>query len=112
MRSKADWKCYLGAGTVMALALVGPAHAKEFVKSEPRKASTPVRYLNWSGFYVGGHLGYGRGHSYDSFADPVTAGPNKALGSLFGGMQLGYNHFLKSGMLLGIEGDLSFPNFL
>src|SRR5712664_169622 len=112
MRSKADWKCHLGTGSVMALALVGPADAKEFVKSEPRKALAPVPYLNWSGFYVGGHLGYGRGHANDSFADPVTAGSNKALGSLFGGVQLGYNHVLNSGVLLGVESDLSFPNFL
>src|SRR5215211_4154852 len=112
MRSKADWKCHLGTGTVMALALAGPANAKEFAKNEPRKTSAPVRYLNWSGFYVGGHLGYGRGHSNDSFADPLTAGPSKALGSLFGGVQLGYNHVLNSGVLLGAEGDFSFPNFL
>jgi high affinity Mn2+ porin len=112
MRAKADWKCHLGTGAVIALALVDPANAKEFVKSEPRKALAPVPYLNWSGFYVGGHLGYGRGHANDSFADPVTAGSNKALGSLFGGVQLGYNHVLNSGVLLGVESDLSFPNFL
>lgn len=96
----------------MALALVDPGNAEEITKNPARKALAPVRYLNWSGFYAGGHLGYGRGHSNDSFADPVIAGPNKALGSLFGGVQLGYNHVLNSGMLLGVEGDLSFPNFL
>jgi high affinity Mn2+ porin len=94
------------------LAGVGPTSAADYSIGRPTKSLAPVPFLNWTGFYVGGHLGYGRGHANDSFADPVTAGSNKALGSLFGGLQLGYNHVLKSGILLGIESDLSFPNFL
>src|SRR5215212_9563130 len=112
MRVRADWVSQLGIAIVVTLAFVGPANPKEFGSSEPRKALTPVPFLNWSGFYAGGHLGYGRGHANDSFADPLTAGPSKALGSLFGGVHLGYNHVLNSGVLLGAEGDLSFPNFL
>src|SRR5260221_6424478 len=102
----------LGTGTVMALALAGPANSEEFGNTPPRKALAPVPFLGWSGFYVGGHLGYGRGHASEHLADTVPPGPNKALGSLFGGVQLGYNHVLKSGIVLGTEGDLSFPNFL
>ncbi len=112
MRVWVNWACYLGTGTVMMLAGVGPTNSADYSVSRPTKSSAPVPFLNWTGFYVGGHLGYGRGHANDSFADPVTAGSNKALGSLFGGLQLGYNHVLKSGILLGIESDLSFPNFL
>ena len=110
MRVWVDWARYLGTGTVMMLAGVGPTRSADY--SISRSTLAPVPFLNWTGFYVGGHLGYGRGHANDSFADPVTAGSNKALGSLFGGLQLGYNHVLKSGILLGIESDLSFPNFL
>src|SRR5712671_3148764 len=112
MRVWVNWACYLGTGIVMMLAGVGPTNSADYSVSRPTKSLAPVPFLNWTGFYVGGHLDYGRGHSNDSFADPVTAGPNKALGSLFGGVQLGYNHVLNSGMLLGVEGDLSFPNFL
>ena len=112
MRVWVDWARYLGTGTVMMLAGVGPTRSADYSISRPTKSLAPVPFLNWTGFYVGGHLGYGRGHANDSFADPVTAGSNKALGSLFGGLQLGYNHVLKSGILLGIESDLSFPNFL
>src|SRR5215217_3371839 len=74
MRVRADWVSQLGIVTVVALAFVGPANPKEFGSSEPRKALTPVLFLKWSGFYAGGHLGYGRGHANDSFADPLTAG--------------------------------------
>jgi len=112
MRVRADFVCQLGIATVIALAVVGPANPKEFGRREPRKTLAPVLFLNWSGFYAGGHLGYGRGHASDRFADPVPANSNKAVGSLFGGVQLGYNHVLNSGVLLGAEGDFSFPNFL
>src|SRR5260221_6950754 len=111
MRVWVNWACYLGTGSVMMLAGVGPTNSADYSISRPTKSSAPVPFLNWTGFYLGGHLGYGRGHANDSFADPVTTGSNKALGSLFGGVQLGYNHVLKSGLLLGIESNLSFPNF-
>jgi high affinity Mn2+ porin len=100
----------LGTGTLMAFVMVNPASSEEIARNEARKGLAPIPFLSWSGFYVGGHLGYGRGHASDSAADPIPA--NKALGSLFGGLQLGYNHVLKSGILLGVESDFSFPSFL
>ena len=42
--------------------------------------------------------------------DPFPTG--KAVGSMFGGVQAGYNYQLKSGLLFGVETDISFPNFL
>lgn len=96
----------------MALAGVDPAFSADFRISEPKKNVARIPYLNWSGFYAGGHLGYGRGHATDRFADWLTVVPNKPVGSLFGGVQFGYNHVLNSGIVLGAEGDLSFPNFL
>lgn len=75
------------------------------------KSPTLPPSLSWAGFYVGGHWGYTRGNA-DISVTGATGGPDKALGSQFGGLQLGYNHFLASGLLFGIEGDLSFPSFL
>jgi len=76
----------------------------------PVKAPQPL--LDWSGFYVGGHWGYARGTANVTVIDPVVADTGKALGSQFGGLQVGYNHFLTSGLMLGVEGDLTFPSFL
>ena len=45
-----------------------------------------------------------------SIRDPTTAGAS--FGSLFGGLQFGYNYLLPSRLLVGVEGDISFPNFL
>ena len=71
----------------------------------------PISNYDWSGFYVGGHVGYGRGYERNILSDPnPTAG--SSFGSLFGGLQFGYNYLLPSRLLLGIEGDISFPNYL
>lgn len=65
---------------------------------------------DWSGFYVGGHLGYGRGQATPWLsglpAQPGTVG----FGSLYGGVQAGYNHQVSGGWVAGIEVDLSFPD--
>ena len=96
----------------MVLAMVGPASSADAARNEPRKGLAPVPFFNWTGFYVGGHLGYSRGNASGSLADPIPASSSNSFGSLFAGLQLGYNHLLKSGFLLGVESDFSFPNFL
>jgi high affinity Mn2+ porin len=82
----------------------------------------PVADYDWTGAYVGGHVGYGWGSSHWSAHD--AAGPSltgsldfykgfdfsKGTGSFFGGFQAGYNTMLSSRLVLGIEGDVSFPN--
>ena len=92
------------------LALDSPAIAADV--SLPVKAPHIQSVFDWTGFYLGGHLGYGRGHATGSLTDSVSTASSNSFGSLFGGVQLGYNHVLKSGLLAGVEGDLSFPNFL
>src|SRR5262249_8453258 len=79
--------------TVSSLAV----HAEE----EPRR----------SGFYLGGHVGYMFGNASATLADPISvasAGGNSPYGSLFGGVQVGYEHFFNSRLMLGIELDASF----
>jgi high affinity Mn2+ porin len=41
---------------------------------------------------------------------PTTSAPT--FGSMYGGFQAGYNYLLPSRLLLGVEADVSFPNFL
>src|SRR5262249_27652485 len=68
--------------------------------------------FDWTGFYVGGHVGYARGNARVNLADDDTTNFNHAFGSLIGGLQGGYNYVLPSRLLLGVEADMSFPNFL
>jgi len=82
----------------------------------------PVAVYDWTGAYVGGHVGYGWGSSHWTAHD--SSGPSlsgsldfykgfdfsKGTGSFLGGFQAGYNTMLPSHLVLGIEGDVSFPN--
>jgi len=77
----------------------------------PLKAP-PVAGYDWSGLYAGGHVGYGRGYGRDTLFDPNPTAAASSFGSLWGGLQFGYNHLLPSRLLVGLEGDISFPNYL
>ena len=88
------------------------------------KAGEPVSAPahNWTGYYVGGHLGYAWGNS--DWAARTAGGETssgsldfflaydafKGTGSYFSGFQAGYNYTLPSGLLLGFEADVSAPN--
>jgi high affinity Mn2+ porin len=76
--------------------------------------ATETPYYDWTGLYVGGHVGYSRGHAQVTLTDPSspTTDFNSSFGSLSGGVQLGYNYLLPSRILLGIEADMSFLNYL
>ena len=103
----------LAAGAILVALSALPAEA-----GEPGGAPAST----WTGYYVGGHLGYTWGTSdwagrtaggeassgsldfflaYDAF---------KGTGSYFSGFQAGYNYKLPSGVLLGFEADVSAPN--
>ncbi len=71
-----------------------------------------IQDFDWSGFYIGGHVAYGRGHGNNTLRDPDPSVSSVSFGSLYGGVQGGYNYLFSSRMLLGAEADVSFPNFL
>ena len=88
------------------------------------KAPPKAEADSWSGFYVGGHFGIAAGDvnwRASGFGGPQAPlsgsidlfnGFNafKGTGSYFGGFQAGYNYLLRSGLVLGVETDLSFAN--
>lgn len=114
-------RCGIGASGALALVLLATAaHAADLpVKAPPRPAD-----YDWTGFYVGGHVGLAAGNSGWTLA-PVGGGtpvagsfglyqsPNgfKESGSWFEGVQAGYNWMLRNRLVLGIEADGSFPTF-
>src|ERR1700730_17644595 len=103
----------LAGVTTTCLSIVTTCLAADMsvVSSMPLKAP-PIANYDWSGFYVGGHVGYDRGYGRNTLFDPNPTTANGSFGSLFGGMQFGYNYRLPSRLLVGIEGDISFPNYL
>ena len=74
--------------------------------------ASPIASYDWSGFYVGGHVGYSRGYGRDTLFDLGSSTFDSSFGSIFGGMQFGYNYVLPSRLLVGIDGDISFPSYL
>lgn len=89
------------------------------IKAAPTSYGAPSAY-DWSGFYVGGHLGYGWGRSNwseapdmisDSFnlSKPIDAFQN--TGSFFAGLQAGYDYMLANRLVVGLTVDASFPSF-
>src|SRR6202022_611650 len=71
-----------------------------------------LQVFDWTGFYIGAHAGYSRGTSSAVLADPATLATGNHFSGVIGGVQAGYNVRLPSGLLLGVEADLSFPNYL
>jgi high affinity Mn2+ porin len=107
----------LFAGTALP---TGPgAKAADKPIAMPVKAA-PIPYYDWSGFYVGAHVGYGTGSS--DWTAQNTAVPGSGLngstdlfsraGGLLGGFQAGYNYMFRSHLVLGVETDVTFPNYL
>jgi len=95
----------LGLGVLM---LADPALAADF----PVKAPALRAVYDWTGFYVGGHFGYGGG-SLGAGTHPLPEQgvffPTSVTG-LIGGYQAGYNRQLTNRVVLGIEGDSSFTS--
>jgi high affinity Mn2+ porin len=99
------------AHLVAALALAAlplQAHAADIALKAPR----PQPVLDWTGLYFGAHAGFGRGFSNATLADPALVATSNAFGGPVGGLQAGYNFQLPSKIVLGIEADVTFPNYV
>ena len=100
-------------GVVSALLLVASTALIQAADLVTSPARSP-----WEGFYAGAHVG-------DTFAGS-TFSPNSLSGSggatvvgedgqygpVLAGFQLGANHVTPTGLLIGVEGDFSFPDTL
>jgi high affinity Mn2+ porin len=104
---------YVLAGVGLSLlAFDGRAIAADIPVRLPVKAPFIQPVFDWTGFYIGAHAGFGRGTSSAVLTDPAIATTRNTFGGMIGGVQAGYNVQLPSGMLLGVEADISFPNYL
>src|SRR5262245_7675162 len=97
---------------LLALAAAEPARAGGERSARPASALAALPYYEWSGLYVGGSIGYGRGSTDNVLADPSPTAASNVFGSTYGEIHIGYNYLLPSRILIGAEADISFPNFL
>jgi outer membrane immunogenic protein len=97
-------KILLGTVALVALgaapALAADRGARTYTKA-PAYAPAPI--YNWTGFYVGGHVG-GAFVADDSIAAGLTASNN---GQFIGGLQGGYDYQFAPNWVLGIEAQYS-----
>lgn len=94
---------------VVAVAVVmGSAAGSAVAADLPVKARAVPAAFDWSGFYIGGHLGGGLGvTSITSPFGPSMYGDSIRTPAVFAGMQAGYNWQTSRNLVLGIEADVS-----
>jgi outer membrane immunogenic protein len=108
MRSRRSF--FLSSVAGSALTLATAASAADMAVKAPPLAPPPA--WSWSGFYVGGNVGYGWGNSNTtvSFIDAVTlavlAAPSQSfsMDGFIGGGQIGYN-WQNGNWVWGVETD-------
>jgi outer membrane immunogenic protein len=88
----------LGAAPALAADLA----ARPYTKAPAYAPPAPI--YNWTGFYIGGHIG-GAFTSDNSIASGVTSNDNN--GRFLGGVQAGYDFQFSPNWVLGIEGQYS-----
>ncbi len=103
--------------SITAVAIMGCAAAS--AADLPRKAPAyapppPPAPFNWTGFYVGGHLGGDWGtKEWSNEVDPTGSSPgflgSGTVNGFLGGLQAGYNYQI-NWVVLGIEGDFSWTD--
>ena len=112
-RDRRYQKHVLAGVALGTLALGGPAAAADISPKNPVFKAPVTRIVyDWTGFYIGAHTGYGGGKSNAVLSDPAITTTGDRFGGIIGGMQAGYNVRLPSGLLLGVEADMTFPSYL
>jgi len=116
-----------GVWVAISVAAAGPAFAADVgLPTKAPPSSTASSAYDWTGFYVGAHLGYSAAESNWSATQAGAATPSlagtidlfqsydvfKGTGSYLLGLQAGYNYMLPNRVVVGVEADASFPSFL
>jgi high affinity Mn2+ porin len=101
------FRVQIAAGAALGAAAFGtPAEAADMAFKSPATSAV----YTWTGFYVGGHIGYGDG-SLGPGTNPLPEQgvflPPTITGGI-GGFQAGYNRQFANRFVLGVEADATF----
>ena len=107
-RCSRSWEGVVAGVGLSLLACDGVAFAADL----PLKAPASKAVYDWTGFYLGGHVGYGGG-SLGPGTNPLPEQgvffPHSVTG-LIGGYQAGYTRQFSNRVVLGVEADASFTS--
>lgn len=102
--------CLFSSATAASAADLGPRVAKA-------PAAAPVPLYNWTGLYVGGHVGWGWTDEAATFLSPFGFGtipPGATFGlnsnGFLAGGQIGFNYQFHPNWVIGVEGDVSWTD--
>src|ERR1700687_3837918 len=104
--------CIIGHTTSAVLATCSLAAAADLPPRLSIKAPVRAVIYDWTGFYVGGQVGYGQGDfgpGTNAIASQAVFFPHSATG-MTSGFQAGYNLQLPNRVVLGAEVDASFTS--
>jgi outer membrane immunogenic protein len=107
LRGTAMKKFSLIALGLLALGATAPASAADLRVKAPPPAPPVVTVYNWTGFYIGGHVG-GAWVDHDVFDPLIGLGVSIDKSGFLGGGQVGFNYQpLGSNWVFGVEGDIA-----
>ncbi len=100
---------------VSALALLGgAASAADLATKYPVKAAVVVPVFSWTGFYIGGNIGWGWLNTdlniSPFFGAPATGVNVGSANGFLGGFQAGYNWQFANNVVLGVEADIDWTD--
>lgn len=103
-----------GGIAIVALGLLGlgQAQAADLAARPYTKAPALTPVYNWTGFYIGGHVGYGWAETDHTMSASFALGTLRATSNrdgFLGGGQIGYN-WQSGALVLGIEADASWTD--
>ena len=98
----------LGTVGLLAISLSSPVVAADMAARPYTKAPmmAPAPIYNWTGLYIGGHIG-GAFDRYSSSFGPLVTGGNNSGGRFLGGVQVGADYQFASTWVLGVEAQYS-----
>jgi outer membrane immunogenic protein len=103
------------AVAVLTVGAVNPTSAADILAKAPPPIQPPAPLYNWTGFYIGGNVGYGWSHR--DFTNTLgstlgaaqrtatNSGSDSGHGGLGGG-QIGYNYQFSGNWVAGVEADI------
>jgi high affinity Mn2+ porin len=101
-----------GTGASVVLATSAFAIAADLPTNLPVKAPARAAIYDWTGYYVGGQVGYGQGNlgpGTNPIPEQAVFFPHSLTG-LIGGFQGGYNLQLRNRVVLSVEVDALFTS--